>query len=154
MLTTRTLAVVGSAMALIVLGGCGGGSKKLSKSDLAKQAGAICAKATHDLDAIPKPSNIADANQAATYFSKAVSVADATMTKLRKLKPSDDVKSAWNKYVDLQQQEVDAFHNLRDKAKKKDASGLKDIQKLPALDSKVNAAARAAGITGCATSSG
>jgi hypothetical protein len=135
----------------VVLGGCGGGSKKLSKSDLAHQAGAICAKATRDLDAIPKPANIADANQAATYFSKAVSVADATMTKLRKLKPSDDVKDAWNKYVDLQQQEVDAFHNLRDKAKKKDASGLRDISKLPALDAKVNAAARAAGITGCAS---
>jgi hypothetical protein len=138
----------------VVLGGCGSGSKKLSKADLADQAGAICAKATRDLDAIPKPSNIADANQAATYFSKAVAVADATMTKLRKLKPSGDVKSAWNKYVDLQQQEVDAFHNLRDKAKKKDASGLKDIQKLPALDARVNSAARAAGITGCATSSG
>jgi hypothetical protein len=138
----------------VVLGGCGGGGKKLSKGDLAKQAGAICSKATHDLDAIPRPSNIADANQAATYFTKAVTVADATMKKLKALKPSGDVKAAWNDYISKQQQEVDAFHSLRDKAKAKDASGLRDIAKLPGLDAKVNAAARKAGINGCATSSG
>ena len=57
------------ALAGAVLAGCGGGgSKTLSKTDLAKQAGDICAKANKDISAVKPPANLQDANQAAAYF--------------------------------------------------------------------------------------
>jgi predicted CopG family antitoxin len=143
-----------AAIALVLLlAGCGGGSSKLSKADLGKQAGAICNKASRDLGAVPQPANIQDANQAATYFEKVVAIADDAVGKLKKLKPEGSVKDAWNKYVAKQQQETAIFHTILNKAKAKDRSGLNDLQKAAALDNQVNAAAKAAGVPDCGKSS-
>jgi hypothetical protein len=149
MLTSRNLAALGAMAPILALAGCGGGSK-LSQSDLAKKAGPICQKATKDLGAISQPGNLLqDANAAATYFGKLVPIADRTMNDLRALKPVDSVKTKWNAYLDLQQQEVDAFRKILGKAKAKDTSGVQDLQAIKPLDNQVNAAARAAGVPAC-----
>ena len=144
-----------ATLALVfLLAGCGGsGSSTLSKADLGKQAGAICTTASRDLGAVPQPANIQDANQAATYFGKVVTIADDAMTKLKKLKADGSVKGAWKTYIDKQQQETDLFHTVLRKAKAKDRSGLTDLQKASALDNQVNAAATAAGVPSCGKSS-
>jgi hypothetical protein len=150
------LAASGTAIAvLLVASGCGGGgASKLSQADLAKKAGPICLKASRDIVAVPQPANLVqDANAAATYFEKIVPIADQTMKSLRALKPSDRLKSAWNAYLAKQQQEVDAFHKILDKAKAKDASGVQDLRNLGTLDNQVNAAAHAAGVPACGQTS-
>ena len=140
---------------LLVASGCGGGGgSKLSQTDLAKQAGPICLKAAKDISAVPQPADlIQNANAAATYFGKIVPLADGTMKSLRALKPADSVKSAWSAYLAKQQQEVDAFHKILDKAKAKDASGVQDLRGLGSLDNQVNAAARTAGVPACGQTS-
>jgi len=152
MLIARKLAALGVVAALLV--GCGGGGSKLSKADLAKQASPICLKAAKDIGAVSQPANLLqDANAAATYFGKIVPLADQTMNSLRALKPADSVKGAWNAYLAKQQQEVDAFHKILDKAKAKDVSGVQDLRNLGSLDNQVNAAAQAAGVPGCGQTS-
>jgi hypothetical protein len=152
MLITRNMLALGALTGALAVTGCGGGSKSLSKADLAKQAGDICAKASKDISAIQPPSNLQDASAAAAYFSKVAPIGENAMKKLKALKPPDSDKDAWNTYISKQQAETDLIVQLFHKAQKKDRSGLQDLQKVPALDRQVNAAAKAAGVPGCASS--
>jgi hypothetical protein len=137
---------------VLAVAGCGGGgSKTLSKADLAKQAGDICAKANKDISAVKPPTNLQDANAAAAYFAKVVPIGEAAMKKLEGLKPPADDKAAWDDYVAKQRAETDLLVSIFHKAQKKDRTGLTDLQKVPALDSQVNAAAKKAGVPGCAS---
>jgi hypothetical protein len=142
---------VSAAVIGVVLAGCGGGgSKTLSSADLAKQAGDICANANKDISAVKPPTNLQDANAAAAYFGKVVPIGQAAMDKLAALKPPADDKAAWNDYVAKQRAETNLLVSVFHKAQKKDTTGLTDLQKVPTLDSQVNAAAKKAGVPGCA----
>jgi len=130
-----------------------GGSSR--RSDLAKKATPICQKTGKAIDAVKQPANLVqDASVASAYFAKIVPIADNGMKDLRKLKPADDIKPAWDAYIAAQQAEVDVFDTLLTKAKAKDTSGIADLQTIPALDKTVNTAAAAAGVPGCGSTGG
>jgi hypothetical protein len=140
------------ALVVVAVAGCGGGgSKSLSRAGLAKRAGDICAKANKDISAVKPPANVRDAKAAADYFAKVVPIGEAAMKKLEALKPPADDRAAWNDYVAKQRAETDLLVSIFHKAQKRDRTGLTDLQKVPALDSQVNAAARKAGVPGCAS---
>jgi hypothetical protein len=147
------LARVGGILAVVLaaaaLSACGSDSKSSgdSKADVVKQADAICTQVKKDLAAIPAPANIQDPTAVSKYFDKAVPVSQKAVDELKALKPSGDYKADYDAYVKAQGDQIDALTKIQAKAKAKDPSGLKDLQKLS--DKTTGAAAKKAGLNAC-----
>lgn len=146
-----SLAIAGLALGA---GACGDKSDKLSKQELGKKADAICAKFKAKVKAVAEPANGADANQAVAYLDKVSPIVDAGVGELKALKPADDVRSAWDAYIAKEEEGGQVIKAASAKAKAKDASGLRDLQKLTAISAAAKSSARQAGATGCAKSEG
>jgi len=114
-----------SALLLAVLvagcGGGGGGGKRLSRSEYAKQADAICLKYNAKLNGIAQPKSQAEL---AAFVDKAVPLVSDASDRLSELKPPQDeqrIATAWNKAnADI----VRALERLRDAAKANDRAKL------------------------------
>lgn len=151
---TSVGAVLAVAALSATVAGCGGGSKTLSKADLATKANAICKAGGDKLNAITPPSNIQDATQAAAFLDKVVPVISDVTNQLAALKPASDIKADWDAFITAQKAESAEFVAVQHKADAKDATGLTDLtSKVPALEQTVNTAAAKVGATGCSSSS-
>ena len=148
-----TVATLGAALA-----GCGGGSSgggttgggALSRDQIVEKANAICAAEASAGEAIPQPSNIQDADQAAAYFDQVDPLISSTTTKLAALKPDSDVAADWNAYVALRKEFATLMHTVREKADAADRTGLQDLQNSQDLTTRVEAAATKVGADTCA----
>lgn len=142
-----TLAIAGAAAGLVA---CGGGGDKLSKAELADKANAICAKAQKEASAVKAPTDFSDPKVAADYFDKIAPITDKETSDLADLTPADDVKTDWNAFVDSQKAANALLKKIKDKAGSGDASGIQDLQKIPAAGQKVATAAAKVGADDCA----
>jgi hypothetical protein len=131
---------------------CGGSDdKKLSKSDLAKKANAICKPAKTQRTAIDQPADLLENPVAgAAYFDKLIPITQKETDALADLKPADDIKVDWTQFVDRQKQATGLLIVIRDKAKAKDRSGLQDLAKLNRVGDKLTGEATAVDATECA----
>jgi hypothetical protein len=131
---------------------CGGSDdKKLSKSDLAKKANAICKPAKTKRSAIPAPADLtADPVVATAYFNKLIPITQKETDDLADLKPADAIKTDWTQFVDRQKQATGQLILVRDKAKAKDTSGLQDLARLNRIGNKLTEEANAVDATECA----
>ncbi len=134
------------------LAACGSSSSSdtLSRKQIDAKAGSICQAATTKGKAIKAPSSFQDAGVAAAYFDKVVPIVDAATAKLQALKPDSSVSADWNAYMKDRQTAGALLKTIRHKADTKDASGLKDLQRIPALAAKESAAAKKLGAPACA----
>lgn len=148
--TTTTTTAALSALALAGAVTACGGSSGLSKAELSKQANAICTAEQKAGEAVPAPSNIQDASQAAPYFDKIVPIIVGATTKLAALKPADEIKADWNAFLTQRKSLTTLMQTVQHKADAKDASGLADLSTEPDLAKKMAAAATKAGATACA----
>jgi hypothetical protein len=148
--TLYSLAVAGAMIAS--LGGCGGssGSDKLSRKQIDAKASSICQAATNQGKSIKTPASLQDANVAAAYFDKVEPIVDKATGKLQALKPDGSVSADWTAYMKARQAAGALLKTIRHKADTKDASGLKDLQRAPALGQKEADAARKVGAPACA----
>jgi hypothetical protein len=157
----------GASVAIVSLGlaACGSSSKSssstggssgssssggLSRADLIKQVDAICATAQAAIKKVPAPSNVADVNQAASYFDKAAAIADAETRQMAALKPDSSLGSDWTAFLSEQRAGTALLETIKQKADAADRSGLQDLRKLPAEAAKANAAATKLGAKTCA----
>jgi hypothetical protein len=148
----KTSMVPVAVVACLGIAACGGGDKKLSKTDLAKKADAICKDSASKSGKITQPADLtANPQAAAEYFGKVLPVAENQTKKFEDLKPKDDVKAAWDQLVARQKQGEDTLKTILAKAKAKDRSGIVDLAKLGRIDKKFRAEATAIGATGCAS---
>jgi hypothetical protein len=149
----RTAMVVPVLVALSLgFAACGGddGDKQLSKADLAKKANAICKKGLAKKQKIKMPADLrADPVAAATYFTAVAPLAEDVTNQLDDLKPADNIKAAWTQFLARQKQGNATLVVLRDKAKAKDESGLKDLDKLGRIADKLTVEAAAVGANSC-----
>jgi hypothetical protein len=148
-------AAAACALAVATLAGCGGsssggGSSALTKTQLDAQANAICAAESKAGEAIPAPSNINDATQAAAYFDKVDPVISGATAKLEALTPDSDAATDWNAFIALRKQLTALIHTVREKADAKDPSGLQDLTNSQALGKQVDTAATKVGAASCA----
>jgi ABC-type enterochelin transport system substrate-binding protein len=136
-------------LAAVALAACGSDSKDSgkSKADIQKEASAICSDVKKELGAVKTPSNINDPAQALAYFDEAVPISQKAVDKLKALEPSGDYKTDYDAYVSAQSEQIDALAKVREKAKAKDPSGLKDLQNID--DTKTSDAAKKAGLKAC-----
>jgi hypothetical protein len=141
-----------TAMLAAGLAACGSSSSSdtLSRKQLDAKASSICQAATKQGKSIKAPSSFQDAGVAAAYFDKVVPIVDAATGKLRALKPAGSVSADWNAYLKDRQAAGALLKTIRHKADTKDASGLRDLQRIPALAAKESAAAKKLGASACA----
>jgi len=149
-LAARTICVSLAAVASVGMVACASSDDKLSKSKLAAKADAICKKATTDVAKIKAPASVGDPVVAAKYFNQVAPIAQKETDDLADLKPADDVKDDWQAVVDKQKEGNDFLKTIRDKAEAKDRSGLRDLQKAPAIVQEFAAAAKKIGAVDCA----
>lgn len=111
--------------AALLAGGCGGGKSsagKLSKTELAVKADAICKQATKDLDAVPPLTDVRDAKQAAAYFGAATPIAEKQNADLKALRPADDVKADYGAFLAQTDQATRLLSATYEAAKARDAA--------------------------------
>jgi protein-tyrosine-phosphatase len=100
--------------AVLALSGCGGsssssGTKPLSKAELATQANKICAQFSKKLNAIPTPTTQAEFPKA---FNQVATLAESRASELKKLTPSSGQKGAFEKYLQLEDQQIQRIRDL------------------------------------------
>ncbi|HVY11199.1 MAG TPA: hypothetical protein VHB18_13740 [Mycobacteriales bacterium] len=130
--------------------GAAGAGRALDKADLVAAANAICVAEAQTGSAVPTPSDINDADQAAAYFDKIDPIIGSATNKLEALTPDDSVAADWNAFIGLRKQEADLIHRIRTKADAKDPSGLDDLRNSAPLARQVDTAATKVGADSCA----
>ncbi len=128
-------------------GGGGGGGDRLSRTEYAKQADAICSKYNAKFNAIARPKNQA---QLSAFVDKAVPLAIDASDRVSELKPPQDeqrIADAWNK---ANSDVVRALQELRDAAKAKDRAKLQAALKAGnTANSHAHTLATTLGMTTC-----
>jgi hypothetical protein len=144
-------------LAAVVLAGCGGGSSggggsgALTKTQLDAQANAICTAEETDGKAVPQPSDLSEATQAAAYFDKIDPIIQGTTTKLEALTPDGADAADWSTFLTDRKAFSTTMHDIREKADASDKSGLTELENLST--DQLAAAATAVGATSCDESS-
>jgi hypothetical protein len=134
------LLLVVTVLAGCGLAGCGGGGgnssgggDRLSRSEFAAKADAICSKYNAKTKALGNAKNLADL---ATVFDRALPLLESAISELRALKPPANEQNTVERW--LAQSEV-AKHDLgemRDRAKAKDVKGVQDAFTRASADNK------------------
>ncbi len=149
MIRTQRLAVaVGTAA--IVLSGCGGGSKSLSKGDLVSKANAICKQGNAELTKVPRP-KVNTPTLTAAYFTKILAVGKREDAKLSALKPPKELKSGYDEFLAGNATAESYVGQIIAAAKARDSAKAKQLFAAIAKKTKAyNAKATKLGLTTCA----
>lgn len=142
--------VVGALLGVVACGKSSGDEDKLSRTALPARANPICEKARAELEAVNQPIGITNPAQGASYFRTLQRSGKKAANALRKLKPDDDVKADYDAYLAAERRRLRLVDKIVDKAEAKDRSGLSDVKRLRGVARRSRAAARKAGLSGCA----
>jgi hypothetical protein len=148
--TIAMLAVLASlGLGLAACGGDSGGDK-LSRSELAAKADAICRTGEKDAEDVEAPSDFADPVASFAYFDKIVPLHQKQTDSLEALTPADDAKADWDAFIAAQRRNNELLITIRDKAKAKDRSGADDLRAFSENSRRFSAAAAKVGSKACA----
>ena len=140
----RTILVLG----VIALTACGGGSGRLSQSELQKRATVICTRQANAVAQVPR--GPANATNAAGYLGAVLSVVEKGVKDFHALKPPKDRQAEYDTFLDALDQNADILRTLREAAA---ARQRKDyVVGLAALHRsrlQINRLERELGLTGC-----
>jgi hypothetical protein len=118
----------------VALPGCGGGgSKQVSAAELVQKADAACREERSSFDRIqarppPNPS------VAAAQTGELISATEKANSQLRDLEPADELRSAYERYLDARDQVVDEMKRGQDAAENQDAGAYGAAQASVARD--------------------
>jgi hypothetical protein len=142
----RRLLVV--ALAVTLVAGCGGGGgKRLSKTQYAARADAICRKYNRLSQAIANPKSL---KQLADAVDKITPLLDRSVTELRKLSPPKNEQATADQWLGKVKAIRDDLAKVGDKADKKDAKGVGAALQAGAADQqRGNQLAGQLGMTDC-----
>jgi hypothetical protein len=144
----RASAVV---LVLLAFAGCGGGesTKPLSKTEFARQADAICAKAKRETSALDTPANMQDL---ASVADRTVGVLDDTLSDLRKLRPRPKQQDQVDQWLSGTEQLKDDVAEMGDRARDDDRAGVLSVSKhAQELNANVNRLGTELGMRVCNT---
>jgi DNA-binding NtrC family response regulator len=142
----RRLLVVAFAVTLVA--GCGGGGgKRLSKTEFAAKADAICRKYNRLSQSASNPGNF---SELAAAVHKLTTLLDQSVTDLRKLRPPKDEQATVDRWIDSVESIRNDLADVGDKAAKKDKSGIQAALRAGAKDNqRGNQLASQLGMTDC-----
>lgn len=152
-MSSRGMLVSLAVAASLGLAACGEDKDKLSKSELASKASAICETAQAKSSKIEAPGSYEDPEVTEAYFNKIVPISQKQTDDLKALEPADDVKEDWDAVIDNQNAANDLLKTIRDKARAKDKSAPQDIKKVAAIGEIFALAAKKVGAATCAAES-
>jgi hypothetical protein len=134
----------------LVLAGPGCGEKPLSKSEFIARADGICQEYDKKLEALPDPKSIEDIGKLA---DRVVPIVDDGIGELKALKPPDSLKDQVDRWIQLNEQDLEDFENLRDAAKKGDVARTQTLAgEITRHEHETDAAARKIGLSECGNS--
>jgi hypothetical protein len=162
------IAVLAALAACVLLAACGGGGSKsssssggsssagssgsatLSKAELIKQGDKICKEGSDKVDALGKSPS--DASKLGAYTDKLTKIVDDTIAELRTLEPPADVKTDYDRLLDLMARLSKDAGEIPDIAKAGDVTKLtqvsNDLEKIATEGQQV---AKRIGFTGACT---
>lgn len=145
----RSLAFALTIAVVALVSGCG--DEALSKGEFVAKADAICTKYDKQLQALPKPKTIDDIGSLA---DKAIPIFESGVGELKDLKPPDALRNDVQRWIALNERELDDFKALRDAAREGDASKTQVLAtKISKQEQQADSLARQIGLKRCGTSS-
>jgi hypothetical protein len=111
-------------VAVVVLAGCGGGGKQLTRQEYASKADSICTKYNQQVKAIQNPANLKDL---ADVADKTIPILDNAIHDLRKLKPPTDEEKVAQQWLSQVEGLKSDLSEIRDKAKENDLQGVQAV---------------------------
>lgn len=129
-------------------GGSGGGDETLTRAEYAAQADAICAKYKKQTDALARPATLSGL---ANVADDVIPILEKARGELGDLKPPPDEQDTAALWLDQFNVIIGDVEKIRDKAKEKDAAGVRELAK-PALEhnKRANELATQLGMKVCA----
>lgn len=138
----------GLALAVLLLGGCGGGDNGPSKAVYQRDGNRVCARYEVSIGKLGQPTTLGEIGP---FITKALPVLTKTVADLGRLKPPNDLSEEYAKFIDAARQAAGRATALRDAASKSDATEVQRLLKEAAAASKSRIPlARAAGLETCA----
>ena len=116
----KGLVLAVAALALLA-GGCGGQSKRLSKSAFVNQANAICAKYEERVRSRMAGIPAGNEQQLARSIEKVLPVIRQGNDELRTLKPPEGLQTSFDRWMGIADDEVAAASKLHDALRKKNS---------------------------------
>jgi hypothetical protein len=108
----------------LVLVGCGGEAKRLSREEYAQKADAICAKGNRRTEQLPSPGNLAEL---ADVTDKTLGILDDALNDLRELEPPADQQRLVDQWLAQLETLTNDLEEIRDKSKANDIQGVQAI---------------------------
>jgi hypothetical protein len=154
MLRLRWIAAVASLVAIgMALPGCGGGSERVSAAELVQKADEICGKERSTYQRVqghPPP----NASIAADQTSELIQATEEANSRLRDLKPPEELQSNYDRYLEARGSVVDQMKRGRDAAEERNQAAYGAAQAAVARDAaERRKLARALGFKLCSSSS-
>jgi hypothetical protein len=137
-----TLALLALALAI---GGCGG-DERLSRAELAEQAGALGRAVQRRLAALPQPRSLPELR---LHARAAGELTASGVERLRELRPPDELEDAYERYLARAQRVVDLLDELAAAAGAGDGAAAERLLGEIGAAAETRALARAAGIAPC-----
>ena len=111
-LNRRLAACAMVVAAVAVLASCGGGGSSTSSADFQSQANQVCRDAQQQFDRIVR-TNPRTADQAEKQAAALVDVSSQALDDLHRIKPPDQVKTAYARYLDSRQKAIGYIDDAR-----------------------------------------
>jgi hypothetical protein len=108
----------------LVLVGCGGEAKRLSREEFAQKADAICAEGNRRTEQLPTPANLSDL---ADVSDKTIDILDDALNELRKLEPPKDEQKIVDQWLAQFETLKDDLAEIRDQARANDIQAVQAI---------------------------
>jgi hypothetical protein len=143
------------AISVLALGlaACGGGGEddKLSKTEIGKQANAICQEFDKKIAAVPQPTGARNPGTAAAYADQTRPIVRQAIAKLDELEPEESIEKDWTIFIGTQKEAANLLDDLVEQIKERDAGAQDTLGKINAAAESGNVAAKRLGASSCAS---
>lgn len=130
-----------------------GGDDKLSKTELAGKANAICKELDKKVAEVPRPTGARGIEPRIAYFERTRPIIGDAVDKLERLEPQDTITKDWETYIDKQNDAVRLLDDLVEQIRNRDPAAQRTLAQLNSAVVGGSAAARRIGADACATAS-
>jgi hypothetical protein len=145
---TKRLVAALCAGAVAVAGcGGGGGGERLTQAEFVAQADAICGKYEARLDALGRPTNVAELG---SFADKALPIARDGREELGRLRPPEELEDTYDAWLEQGDEAIEIVERLRDAAEDGDQAEIQKIaQDAQRADAESNRLAGELGFEQC-----
>ena len=144
-----TALAIALATLAAVAGGCGSDTEQVDAEELIKRGDEICAEGRKRFDQVQAQAP-ANAAGAAEQTDELVTIATEELNELRNIRPPDELRERYDRYLEARGRALDLLEQGRDAAQDKDADAYRQAQAKAAAEQPERLKlARAVGFKSC-----